>query len=159
MDDQIKLQIDRANILLKLAGIECIAMYRPYGSYSNYIRKENMQYIRYDVTGKIKDEWEWIQANLENRVADRKRVADRIKINPSKLALKPYWLGFGRPSFVIGDVKYYTSFEEIEKMRYFEPQPVHLTDHDLIFTKTICYKSYEAMLASVQCMVNARIAS
>lgn len=159
MDDQIKSQIDQANILLKLVGIECLAMYRPYGPYSNYMHTEKLNGIKYGIISaikkstKYKDEWEWIQANLE------KRVAARMKINPSKLALKPYWLGFGRPSFVIGDVKYYSSFEEIEQIRNFEPQPVHLTAHDLIFTKTICYKSYEAMLASVQCMVNARIAS
>jgi len=159
MDDQIKSQIDQANILLKLSGIECLAMYRPYGPCSNYTHREKLNHLKYGVLSAIqkstrcKDEWEWVNTNLE------KRVEDRIKINPSRLALKKYWLGFGLPSFIIGDVEYYTTFEEIEQMRYWKPHQVNLTVHDLVFSKTICYKSHDTMLASVQRMVDARIAS
>ena len=161
MDDQIEAQIDRANILLKLAGIECLAMYRPYGS-CNYNPKEKLKYRskKLGVLSSIKkstkynDEWEWIHATLE------KRVDDRIKTNLSNVSSKRlYWLGFGKPSFLVDNIKYYTTFEEIEQMRYWEPHPINLTVHDLIFPRTICYNSHEAMMDSVQRMVNAQIAS
>ena len=148
--------IDQANILIKLAGIEGLAMYRPYGSSNLYNKNfpiiiRNMDYLLAkkrnntlvkNKAKKNKDIWK----EIEKHMVKMKEL--RGKTTP--LAKDPYWLGLGRPSFIVNNVKFYTSLEEIENMNRWDEYNLNITPHDLVFPTTRRFKKVETLLSAVQ---------
>lgn len=138
--------VDRANILFKLAGLDNFyAMYRPFGSTnsSKVIRKYKSVY-------NYKKEWADMAAYLN--------AAAEIRKQNEFISKKPFWLCHGRPRFIANGIKYYTSFEELEKMKTWE-EKINVTDDDLIFGDTRCFGSPENFLEAVIQIVNRQIAS
>ena len=134
-------------------------MYRPYGSCNHYNAKEHLKHRKVGMLTKIKNsekyenEWDMIANHFQKKIEERTNFySSNNKTLPSRM----YWLGFGKPSFLVNNTKYYTTFEEIEQMRYWKPRAINITTHDLIFSNTKCFKSNDTMMVSIQKMIDNR---